>query len=153
MKKYIGACDEEGEYFRWTVEISNGDLSANLRDKLGIEVKDVLDMQIRKRGGSARSLELVIVYLDFNDKQHETVVYKDYNARLVLHPKFLYSSAVIIDKIGSGEIPKRFIYHGAGWGHGAGMCQIGALGMSLKGYSTEEILEHYYPGSTYTKIY
>ncbi|MFO7841475.1 MAG: SpoIID/LytB domain-containing protein [Fidelibacterota bacterium] len=153
LKKYIGACDEEGEYFRWTVEINNDDLSANLRDKLGIEVKDVLDMQIRKRGGSARSLELVILYLDFNDKECETIVYKDYNARLVLHPKFLYSSAVIIDKIGSGKIPKRFIYHGAGWGHGAGMCQIGALGMSLKGYSTKEILKHYYPGSTYTKIY
>ncbi|MDZ7820897.1 MAG: SpoIID/LytB domain-containing protein [Candidatus Marinimicrobia bacterium] len=153
LKKYIGACDEEGEYFRWTVEISNGDLSANLREKLGLEVKDVLEMQIRKRGGSARSLELLIRYLDFEDKEHETLVYKDYDARLVLHPKFLYSSAVTIDKIGSGTIPKRFVYHGAGWGHGAGMCQIGALGMSLKGYTTEAILAHYYPGSKYTKIY
>lgn len=153
LKQYIGACDEEGEYFRWTVEISNDELSANLRDKLKLDVKSVLELQTRKRGGSGRLLELGIIYLDFGDKQHETVVHKDYDARLVLHPKFLYSSAVIIDRIGTGKVPKRFVYHGAGWGHGAGMCQIGALGMSLKGYGTEEILAHYYPGSVYKKIY
>jgi SpoIID/LytB domain protein len=153
LKKYIGACDEEGEYFRWTVEIDNGDLSANFRDKLGLEVRAVKDLDIPRRGGSARSLELVVTYLDFEDRGHTTTVYKDYDARRVLHPKFLFSSAVIIDKVGNGEVPKRFIYHGAGWGHGAGMCQIGALGMALKGYSTEEILAHYYPGTDYTKIY
>lgn len=153
LKQYIGACDEEGEYFRWTVEISNETLSANLREKLGLDVKAVLDLQTRKRGGSARLLELGIVYLDFEDKKKETVVYKDYNARLVLHPKFLFSSAVVIERIGSGNIPRRFVYHGAGWGHGAGMCQIGALGMSLKGYTTEEILAHYYPGSEYKPVY
>jgi SpoIID/LytB domain protein len=153
LKKYIGACDDEGEYFRWTVEISNEELAANLRDKLNLPVKTVLDLQTRKRGGSGRLLELGIVYLDFEDKRQETLVLKDYNARLVLHPKFLFSSAVVIEKIGSGEIPRRFIYKGAGWGHGSGMCQIGALGMSLKGYSTEEILAHYYPGSVYKQIY
>ncbi len=153
LKHYIGACDDEGEYFRWTVEISNEELSANLRDKLKLDLKEVLDLQTRKRAGSGRLLELGIVYHDFEDRVRETVVIKDYNARLVLHPKFLFSSAVVIDKVGTGDIPKRFIYHGAGWGHGSGLCQIGALGMSLKGYSTQEILSHYYPGSRYKKIY
>ncbi len=153
LKQYIGACDEEGEYFRWLVEIDNETLSANLREKLALDVKAVLNLQTRKRAGSARLLELGIVYLDSKDKKRETVVYKDYNARLVLHPKFLFSSAVIIERKGSGKIPNAFIYRGAGWGHGAGMCQIGALGMSLKGYSTEEILAHYYPGSEYKQIY
>ncbi|MDD3094709.1 MAG: SpoIID/LytB domain-containing protein [Candidatus Neomarinimicrobiota bacterium] len=153
LKQYIGACDDEGEYFRWTVEISNDTLSANLREKLGLDVKAVLELQTRKRAGSGRLLELGIVYLNFEDKKLETVVHKDYNARLVLHPKFLFSSAVIIENIGCGKVPRRFVYHGAGWGHGAGMCQIGALGMSLKGYTTEEILAHYYPGSIYKQIY
>ena len=153
LKQYLGACDEEGEYFRWIVEVSNEELSANLRDKLKLDVKAVLDLQPRKRAGSGRLLELGIEYLDFEDRQQETIVYKDYNARLVLHKKFLYSSAIVINKVGSGKIPKRFIYKGAGWGHGAGMCQIGALGMSLSGYSTEEILAHYYPNSEYKKIY
>lgn len=153
LKKYIGACDDEGEYFRWTVEISNEALSANLRDKLKLDVKEVLDLQTRKRAESARLLKLGIVYKDFEDNIKEVEVDKDYNARLVLHPNFLFSSAVVIEKIGSGEVPKRFIYKGAGWGHGAGLCQIGALGMSLKGYTTEQILAHYYPGSEYKKIY
>jgi SpoIID/LytB domain protein len=60
---------------------------------------------------------------------------------------------VVIEKVGTGDVPKRFIYKGAGWGHGSGLCQIGALGMSLKGYTTEQILAHYYPGSEYKKIY
>lgn len=153
LKKYIGACDDEGEYFRWTVEIKNDALSANLRDKLNLDVKEVIDLQTRKRGKSARLLKLGIIYRDFNNKLEEIEIDKDYNARLLLHPNFLFSSAVVIEKIGSGEVPKRFIYKGAGWGHGAGLCQIGALGMSLKGYSTEEILAHYYPGSEYKKIY
>ncbi|MCD6447235.1 MAG: SpoIID/LytB domain-containing protein [Candidatus Marinimicrobia bacterium] len=153
LKQYIGACDDEGEYFRWTVEISNEELSANLRDKLKLDVKEVLDLQTRKRAESARLMKLGIIYRDFDDKDHEIEIDKDYNARLVLHPKFLFSSAVVIDKIGTGDVPKRFIYRGAGWGHGSGLCQIGALGMSLKGYSTEEILAHYYPGSEYKKIY
>ena len=153
LKQYIGACDDEGEYFRWTVEITNDELSANLRDKLNLDVKEVLELQTRKRAESGRLLKLGIIYRDFEEKTHEVEIDKDYNARLVLHPNFLFSSAVVIERVGSGEVPKRFIYKGAGWGHGAGLCQIGALGMSLKGYSTEEILAHYYPGSEYKKIY
>lgn len=153
LKKYIGACDDAGEYYRWTVEIGNEELSANLRDKLGLDVISVVDLKTQKRAGSGRLLELGIVYLDSDNEHKETIVYKDYNARLVLHPRFLFSSAVVIEKVGCGDAPKKFIYRGAGWGHGAGLCQIGALGMSLKGYSTEEILAHYYPGSTYVKIY
>jgi SpoIID/LytB domain protein len=74
--------------------------------------------------------------------------------RKALHPSFLYSSAIIVESIPTNaEIPDEFIYRGAGWGHGVGMCQIGALGMSLKGYSSEEIMYHYYPGSVLKKIY
>jgi SpoIID/LytB domain protein len=153
LKQYIGACDDEGEYFRWTVEITNDELSANLRDKLNLDVKEVLELQTRKRAESGRLLKLGIIYRDFEEKVHEVEIDKDYNARLVLHPNFLFSSAVVIERVGSGEVPKRFIYKGAGWGHGAGLCQIGALGMSLKGYTTEQILAHYYPGSEYKKIY
>ncbi|MEJ2544227.1 MAG: hypothetical protein P8Y99_09180, partial [Calditrichaceae bacterium] len=71
-----------------------------------------------------------------------------------LHPKFLYSSAIIITpRMGKQNIPVSFQYQGAGWGHGVGLCQIGALGMALKGFEAEQILAHYYPGSMITKIY
>ena len=154
LKKYLGHVDEAGEYFRWTLSISNAELSANIRDKLGLDLQAVRALQTRRRGGSGRLLELGILYIDGQGRDMETAVYKDYEARRVLHPKFLYSSAVIIEsERGESGIPERFRYRGAGWGHGAGLCQIGGLGMSLAGKDSPSIVMHYYPGSRLEKIY
>ncbi|MEA1987406.1 MAG: SpoIID/LytB domain-containing protein [Candidatus Marinimicrobia bacterium] len=154
LKKYLGNVDEEGKYYRWEEEITQEELVKNLNEKLDLNVKEVLQLIPKKRAGSGRMLELEIEYRDINDKIKSKIIYKDYDVRLVLHPKFLFSSAIVITykKDSYGTIDK-FIYNGAGWGHGAGMCQIGALGMSLKGYLVEEILLHYYPNSVYKKIY
>ncbi|MEA3499854.1 MAG: SpoIID/LytB domain-containing protein [Candidatus Marinimicrobia bacterium] len=154
LKKYLGNVDEEGKYYRWEEEITQEELVKNLNEKLDLNVKEVLQLIPKKRAGSGRMLELEVEYKDINDKIKSKIIYKDYDVRLVLHPKFLFSSAIVITykKNSYGTIDK-FIYNGAGWGHGAGMCQIGALGMSLKGYSVEEILLHYYPNSVYKKIY
>ena len=73
--------------------------------------------------------------------------------RRTLSSSHLYSSAFVIDKEGEKEIPSRFILAGAGWGHGVGLCQIGAAVMGEQGYAYNEILSHYYPGSTIEKQY
>jgi peptidoglycan hydrolase-like amidase len=155
LKKYLGSVDEEGHYFRWTVETSQEEIVNNLNDKLNLDIKIVISIIPLKRAGSGRILELEISYLDNKFNQSSVIIYKDYNIRQALHKKFLYSSAIIIEDIFSvgSKYPKGFLFKGAGWGHGAGLCQIGGLGMSLKGYNTEDILSHYYPGSGLKKIY
>jgi peptidoglycan hydrolase-like amidase len=154
LSEYLGKVDEEAEYFRWKVKVSQKELVENINSKLNHEIKAVNALKVLKRGGSGRMLELRIDYLDKNDKQDSIIVYKDYDARDLLHPSFLYSSACIISPIHSDNSSyPDFEYQGAGWGHGAGMCQIGALGMALAGYKANEILEHYYPGSKMDVIY
>ena len=92
-------------------------------------------------------------YLDNETHVHKYIIVKDYEVRRLLHKKFLYSSAIIIGQKPESGVPNEFIFTGAGWGHGAGMCQIGGLGMSLAGYPAEEILYHYYPGTELKRIY
>ena len=155
LHRYLGNVDEKGKYFRWTVETTQRELTGNLNEKLNLDASAVLQLLPRQRAGSGRLLQLEIIYLDKNKNQKSIIIHKDYNIRRALHKKFLYSSAIIIeaktDK--NNPVPVKFIFKGAGWGHGAGMCQIGALGMSLAGYDTGEILKHYYPGSELKKLY
>lgn len=155
LKKYLGNVDEEGHYFRWTVVTSQQELVDNLHSKLNLNVKAVLSLIPIKRAGSGRMLELEIKYIDNKNTPRYLIVEKDYEVRRVLHKMFLYSSALIIEEIKSEnwDYPEGFIFKGAGWGHGAGLCQIGGLGMALNGYETDEILYHYYPGSELKKIY
>ncbi len=155
LKKYLGGVDEEGHYFRWSIKVSQEEIVNNLVDKLNLNISTVVSLIPLKRAGSGRLLELEIRYLDKALDHHSLIIYRDYNIRQALHKKFLYSSAIIIEEISSegSKYPKGFIFKGAGWGHGAGLCQIGGLGMALKGYNTKEILYHYYPGSTLKKIY
>jgi SpoIID/LytB domain protein len=155
LYRYLGNVDEEGKYFRWTVEVSNEDLVNNLNEKLKLYAKSVISLTPIKRAGSGRLLELEIKYLDQEDCTKSLIIYKDYEIRRLLHRKFLYSSAIIIESIyaENQQIPASFKYTGAGWGHGAGLCQIGGLGMALAGFSTEDIVYHYYPKTLLKKIY
>ena len=78
----------------------------------------------------------------------------EYEIRRILHPEFLYSSAFTIESNSKhNNETKRFTLNGAGWGHGVGLCQIGALGMALDGEKTEEILLHYYQSSRLRNLY
>lgn len=155
LKKYLGNVDEEGHYFRWTLKTSQEEIVRNLNEKLNLDIKALVFLTPVKRAGSGRLLELEIRYTDSSQTQHTLIIYKDYEIRRALHKKFLYSSAIVIEEVFSSDsvYPKAFVFKGAGWGHGAGLCQIGALGMALNGYSTEEILVHYYPGSILNIIY
>lgn len=153
LHKYLGNVDEQGKYFRWTIETTQEELVQNIKDKLDLDIKYVLELNPLKRAGSGRLLELEIMYLDNSGIQKSIVIFKDYEVRRVLHKMFLYSSAIDIIIDNKYSIPKSFTFYGAGWGHGAGLCQIGALGMSLAGINAKDIVFHYYPGVELVKIY
>lgn len=155
LHKYLGHVDEQSKYFRWKVETTQEELVENIKDKLDIDICFVLLLIPIKRAGSGRILELEISYLDSNNIKNTLIIYKDYEVRRVLHKMFLYSSAMTIDAINENDskYPTKFVLNGAGWGHGAGLCQIGGIGMSLAGYRTDEIVKHYYPGAELSKIY
>ena len=79
---------------------------------------------------------------------------KELEIRKFLSPTHLYSSAIVIEMAGDDKgVPKKFIIHGAGWGHGVGLCQIGAAVMASKGYMFDEILLHYFSNVKLKKIY
>ncbi|MDD5765858.1 MAG: amidase, partial [Candidatus Marinimicrobia bacterium] len=121
--------------------------------KLNLDAKNIRRIEPVKRGASGRLILVKVIFEDESGAIQERVVKDQYVIRESFHEIFLYSSAFVVDTEGQSEIPDVFILKGAGWGHGAGYCQIGALGMSLKGYKTGEILNHYYPGAKLKKIY
>ena len=152
--RYLGNVDVEGEYFRWRLRYTQKEITALLNLKLDLDANAILNIRPLKRGYSGRLTKVQIDYIRLDGVQEFKIVEDQYIIRQVFHELFLYSSAFVIDiEKGKNDIPEAFILKGAGWGHGVGYCQIGALGMSLKGYSAEEIVFHYYPGSTLKKIY
>lgn len=153
IARYLGKVDEGGGLFRWTVEFGREQLEDLLRRKLFDEghagdappLGTVTDLRPLRRGVSGRIAELAIDYRDATGTARTVVVRSEYRIRAVLHEKFLYSSAfaVSIDRDEAGW-PTRIRLRGAGWGHGAGLCQIGALGMALRGHDYRRILTHYF---------
>jgi peptidoglycan hydrolase-like amidase len=153
LKQYLGSVDEAGQYFRWQFHFSQSELTGLLKQKLNLEIDSIKAVVPCKRGYSGRLLKLRIDYL-CGQEERSRVIADQYQIRKCLHPSFLYSSAFIVEtEPAEAEIPEAFILKGAGWGHGAGYCQIGAAGMALLGYSAPAICRHYFPGSALVKIY
>jgi len=91
---------------------------------------------------------------DGNGNDTSLSINSEYEIRRILHKKFLYSSAFIIETNSSKDKGQsEFTLHGAGWGHGVGLCQIGALGMALANHDSKSILSHYYQSSALIRIY
>ncbi len=154
LKNYLGNVDEEGEYFRWNFRYTQKEITALLNLKLDIDAVAILAIRPVKRGYSGRLIKVQVDYRHIDGQQESVIMEDQYVIRQTFHELFLYSSAFVIDiEKGIEDIPEAFILKGAGWGHGVGYCQIGALGMSLKGFTAEDIVYHYYPGSTLKKIY
>jgi len=155
LKKYLGNVDEERKYFRWKIKTLQQELVENMNEKLKLNVKAVLSIIPLERAGSGRMLKLEVKYLDNKKIPRSVIIEKDYEVRRILHKRFLFSSAIIIEEVKpeGSDYPDEFIFKGAGWGHGAGLCQIGALGMALNGFKTKNIVYHYYPGSKLKKLY
>ena len=141
---------ETTDFYRWQVAYAQDELAALLREQLGIDFGAILDLVPMERGKSGRLVTLKIV-----GTRHTLTIGKELEIRRALSKSHLYSSAFVVDKegIGGQGIPARFVLTGAGWGHGVGLCQIGAAVMGERGYAYDEILAHYYPGATITNSY
>ena len=149
LKTYIGDVDEKGEYYRWTYEATQDELIQSLQYKHNINAAKIQDLTPIKMGVSGRITDLLIEYEDNQRNDQKIEIHSEYEIRNIMSPSFLFSSAFTIEKTDDGD----FLLHGNGWGHGVGLCQIGALGMALSGKTSEMILNHYYPNSRLRHLY
>lgn len=142
---------ETTDFYRWRVCYSQQELSELIHKRSGIEFGKIIDLIPVERGTSGRLVRLKIV-----GTLRTLIIGKELEIRRTLSSSHLYSSAFVVDKEykeDEKEIPSRFILTGSGWGHGVGLCQIGAAVMVEQGYKYKEILSHYYPGSAIEQQY
>lgn len=140
---------ETKDFYRWKVEYTQQEISRMIHENTGIDFGDILDIIPIERGDSARLIRLQIV-----GSKTKLILGKELEIRRVLSTTHLYSSAILIEKVGKdSEIPEKFILRGAGWGHGVGLCQIGAAVMAEQGYQFDEIVLHYFRDADLKKIY
>lgn len=141
---------ETTDFYRWKVEYTQDELAKLIRERSGIDFGQLIDLIPVARGTSGRIWKLKIV-----GTKQTLIIGKELEIRRTLSPSHLYSSAFVVDKedIAADGIPGRFILTGAGWGHGVGLCQIGAAVMGEQGYKYDQILLHYYIGATIEKLY
>ena len=129
--------------FRWELEITAEEIEENLKNKFGKNIGRITDMEIVARGKSGRAKELKLIGSDGTMR-----IGKELMIRRLLAPTHLYSSWFEIETLSPG----RWRLNGHGWGHGVGLCQIGAARMALEGFSYKEILSFYYPGAKIGKM-
>lgn len=140
---------ETADFYRWKVEYTQEQLAGLIAAKLKLDLGDIVDLQPVARGKSGRIWKLKIV-----GTKGSFTIGKELEIRRVLSESHLYSSAFVVDRADiSNGVPQRFVLTGAGWGHGVGLCQIGAAVMGERGYKYDEILLHYYRGAEIRKIY
>ena len=141
---------ETADFYRWRVEYTQEALSRLINEKLETDFGRIIDLVPVERGTSGRLSKLRIV----GEKKTLTIG-KELEIRRALSKSHLYSSAFVVDAFGRDAqgVPQRFVLTGAGWGHGVGLCQIGAAVMGARGYAYDAILLHYYKGATIQKIY
>ena len=141
---------ETTDFYRWKVVYTQEELSALILKRSGIDYGQIIDLVPIARGTSGRLWKLKIV-----GTKKTLTIGKELEIRRTLSTSHLYSSAFVVDKEGVSPegIPARFILTGAGWGHGVGLCQIGAAVMGEQGYKYDAILLHYYIGANIKKLY
>ncbi len=136
-------------FFRWEVRYSQEELSGLVRARLGKDLGEIIDLVPVERGTSGRLIRLTII-----GTLRTVTIGKELEIRRVLSSSHLYSSAFVVERLeGPGAVPEAFVLRGAGWGHGVGLCQIGAAVMSEKGYGYSAILAHYYKGAEIRKLW
>ena len=137
------------DYYRWKVGYTVNQISDIFRRKSGMDIGDIVDLRPIKRGTSGRIHELEI-----EGTKNTLTIGKELEIRRTLSESHLFSSAFVVEKDSdeNGNC-KGFVLHGAGWGHGVGLCQIGAAVMAAKGYTYREILQHYYPHTSLGRFY
>lgn len=141
---------ETTDFYRWKVSYTQQQISELISRKLGIDFGRIRDLVPVERGRSGRIVRLKIV-----GEHRSLIVGKELEIRRALSESHLYSSAFVVDHEQEDHdgYPAAFVLTGAGWGHGVGLCQIGAAVMGQEGYRYDEILHHYYPGAVITPAY
>ncbi|MBA4418928.1 MAG: amidase [Syntrophus sp. (in: bacteria)] len=150
LDKILPDFDRETKaFFRWTIAYFREELEEILREKSGLDFGTLKEIEPLSRGASGR-----IYRLKITGSIRSVIVGKELEIRRWLSKTHLYSSAFIVKaEYGAhGEI-ERFIFYGAGWGHGVGLCQIGAAVMATREFSADKILRHYFPGTEIRKVY
>ena len=173
LSEVLNHYDQSTDFYRWTVQYTQAELSELVRRRGGFDYGDIIDLIPIERGPSGRIVRLQIV-----GTKATRIIGKELEIRRTLSETHLYSSAFEVEKQeqthlnppceggleasrcqhplphreGRGGSPV-FILHGSGWGHGVGLCQIGAAVMGAKGYNYKEILQHYYPEASLTEWY
>ena len=143
LEQVLNSYDRETpDFFRWSVSYSSSVLGDLVRRKSGRDLGAIIDLQPLARGKSGRIYRLRIV-----GEKGSVTVGKELEIRRWLSESHLYSSAFIVRKFVDTEGNPSFRLDGAGWGHGVGLCQIGAAVMSSEGYDYRQILNHYFPGT------
>jgi len=150
LRQILPSFDQEtADFFRWEVNYERKELEEILRERSGIDFGTLLRIVPLQRGPSGRIMRLRI-----EGSRRTVVVGKELEIRRWLSRSHLYSSAFVVHLEGEGEGgPARIRLQGAGWGHGVGLCQIGAAVMATRGHRAEQILTHYFPGSQVEKLY
>lgn len=151
LREVLNSYDQETpDFYRWTVEYSRAELADLLRRRSGIDFGDILELRALERGTSGRIIRLLV-----RGTRKEMVLGKELEIRRSLSESHLYSSAFFAEPLGSDSdgVPSRWRLRGAGWGHGVGLCQIGAAMMAHQGFAWREILAHYFPGAQIIKKY
>ena len=141
---------ETADFYRWKVTYSQEKLQQLFEEKLKMNLGAILDMKAVERGKSGRISKLQII-----GTEKTFTIGKELEIRRALSDTHLYSSAFVVDKYDKDEqgVPQRFEIIGAGWGHGVGLCQIGAAVMGEQGYVYNDILLHYYQGAEIKQLY
>ena len=141
---------ETADFYRWKVTYSQEKLQQLFEEKLKMNFGAILDMKAVERGKSGRISKLQII-----GTEKTLTIGKELEIRRALSDTHLYSSAFVVDKYDKDEqgVPQRFEIIGAGWGHGVGLCQIGAAVMGEQGYAYNDILLHYYQGAEIKQLY
>ncbi|WP_455060417.1 SpoIID/LytB domain-containing protein [Prevotella pallens] len=140
---------ETTDFYRWIQIYSQAEVKQLLEEKLAMQFGDVIDLIPLKRGKSGRIYRLKII-----GTQRTLIIGKELEIRRALSKSHLYSSAFVVEKVDIKDgVPQQFVIKGAGWGHGVGLCQIGAAMMGVQGYRYDEILLHYYKSAEITKAY
>ena len=151
LSQVLNDYDQETvDFYRWKVTLTQEKLQQLIADRLKMDLGSILDMKSVERGTSGRISKLQII-----GTEKTFTIGKELEIRRTLSDSHLLSSAFIVDKydIDEQRVPQRFELIGAGWGHGVGLCQIGAAVMGEEGYLYDAILLHYYQGAEIKKLY
>ena len=151
LSEVLNDYDQETvNFYRWKETLSQEKLQQLIADKLKMDLGAILDMKAVERGKSGRISKLQII-----GTEKTFTIGKELEIRRTLSDSHLLSSAFVVDKYDKDEqgVPLRFELIGAGWGHGVGLCQIGAAVMGEQGYHYDAILLHYYQGAEIKKLY